>query len=154
MAFVGSLIARARQAAALVRYCMTSLIVSTLLGESSLSKEQRAYNCLQSRATFKTQNGQNACPIRVPLTTPSDNFEPLKWGPDCSLDFYVAAIGTYQLNNFFMNKMEVKCECEGAGFVAVADNGGDGVASVWPKTAIDWSFATKQGVVAMASTDS
>jgi hypothetical protein len=53
-----------------------------------------------------------------------------------------------------MNKMEVQCECEGAGFVAVADNGGDDVASVWPKTAIDWSFATKQGVVAMASTDS
>ncbi len=29
-----------------------------------------------------------------------------------------------------MNKIEVKCECEGAGFIAVADNGGDGVEHV------------------------
>jgi hypothetical protein len=116
MAFVGSLIARARQAAALVRYCMTSLIVSTLLGESSLSKEQRAYNCLQSRATFKTQNGQNACPIRVPLTTPSDNFVPLKWGPNCLLDFYVAAIGKYQLNNFFYEQDGSEVRVRGSRF--------------------------------------
>jgi hypothetical protein len=26
-----------------------------------------------------------------------------------------------------MNKVEVKCECEGAGFITIADNGGDGV---------------------------
>jgi hypothetical protein len=29
-----------------------------------------------------------------------------------------------------MNKIEVKCECEGAGFIAVADNDGHGVEHV------------------------
>jgi len=29
-----------------------------------------------------------------------------------------------------MNKIEVKCDCDGIGFIAVADNGGDGIEHV------------------------
>ena len=33
----------------------------------------------------------------------------------------------YKLIVFYMSKIEVKCVCEGTGFIAVAHNGGDGI---------------------------